>query len=496
MTGHGSGATTSERFGPLLQDSWTRSLWAITIVGAALRFWRLGTWSFSGDEGFTIRFSSAGFTWADVRPLAFAFNHYITIPLFGLGEVALRLGPALAGAAAVLVFGWAVSRIYGRQAGVFTALTIALSPMLLVHSQFARYYMQSFLVAGFIPFAVRFWVGGSGARWLWIAVGCAVVGWLLVPSSVFIVPGVLAWLAFNFREVGGVRLIAWARRRLPLLAAGLSLAGVFAVVLVARVLGYESTFGRGEGIAHIALATASGMTLPVAATAVAGLVMLLRDRALPRLDRTMFPLVAAGSALTYVVANRFVYMGAFHAMSVLSVGFVFAGIALARIWGGARDRLVAASAVGIILLTTFPQVMSYYVDGSRLDWRTATERLRDLYRQRPGPVLSNEHEIPLYYAPELNPREIVLNGVVPAWLNDPRRSRPVWLMLAETRKGIYLLSRDPAVAVVLERCLLRDRIIRERYDYYVNAVRIYECPPPAAQSEIAPSILTAASPTP
>ncbi len=424
-------------------------------------------------------FSSDQFTWADVRPLTFALNHYVTIPLFGLSEFAVRLVPALAGVAAIPVFGWAVGRLYGRRAGVFTALAIALSPVLLTHSQFARYYMQSFLFAGFAPFGLRLWMGTEGSLWLWITVLCLVVGWFFVPSSSFIVPGMFLWIAVNLRVIAGRNVIQWMRHYALFVGAAFVVvmgAGSWLIVGVLRYSAEMLQHGRIDTLPHMVAATAAGMTIPMSLAAVGGLVLVSRDRTYARIDRTFLPLLALGSAVTYVAAYPFVAMGAYHVISVLAVAYAAGGVALASIWQSHRIPLAGVVAVCILFLSTLPDVSSYYIDGGRPDYRAAVAELQRLHRVRPGPVYADIHGIVDFYGADLAPHEVTSEwDSVTIQLGSPTRTEPVWLLLGEHRKGVSLFNSVPGSSAVVRSCLLRGRILRNRFDYYVNALRIYEC---------------------
>jgi predicted membrane-bound mannosyltransferase len=77
--------------------------------------------------------------------------------LFGLSPWGLRLWPALAGAAIVLLAGWLASRFGGgRLAQLLAALAVALSPL----------YMSSGLLMQTVALDQLFWVAG-GAVLVW-----------------------------------------------------------------------------------------------------------------------------------------------------------------------------------------------------------------------------------------------------------------------------------------------------------------------------------------
>lgn len=461
--------------------AWTLAIGGLTLVAALLRFWHLGDWSLSGDESFTLTFSTDQFTWRDLRPLAFALNHYIAVPLFGANEFALRFFPAVFGVLAVPVMAYLVGRCYGKDAGFFTALLITFSPGLIGHSQFARYYMQSFALAGVVPFATL--LGFRTHQHAWFVVGAVALlaGWFMVPSSSFVLPGLAVWVLLAARDLLSDTAMAWLWRHRFWLIAGavllflvaaagsLAIRSAYMVADLANGLRYSSPV-------QVVFGTLAVLTLPVALLACAGLVFAARDDRLLRPEKLLLPCWAIGAAATFVAAWPLIHIGAPHVLSVLAVAYAAAGLVLAHVWRAARSHLVAGAAIASLLLPTSRDLVSYYADGNRLDFRGAAARLRQLDRSAPGPVYALGHANLSYYAPELDLREFLAVPDSLAWLDDPSRTRPVRIVLSEHRRGLDLPETDPAVQRVLAACPLRERLTRPRMDYYLNALRIYECP--------------------
>ncbi len=455
----------------------------ITVLAAALRFYRLGDWSLSGDEGFTLVFSTDAFTWRDLRPLAFALNHYIAIPLFGPTDFALRFFPALFGVAAVPLIGALTWSIYGRAAGVFTALLIAFAPGLIGHSQFARYYMQSFTLTAVVPFSALLYVRTRHIRWLVIGGLCLLAGCMMVPSSAFVLPGLAAWVFIARRDILGERGLAWIRDRRVLVGIVI-LALAAAVVLVAlRVrAAYMVDELAAEGMryssaAQVVLGTLAVMTLPVALLLPVGLVLPFQEPRLGQAERWFLPTWIAGAAVTFAAAFPFLAIGATHVVSVLAGTFVAAGVALGAFWDATRPRLVAFAAVVCLLLPTARDLASYYADGNRLDYRGAAQLLQQLQQEEPARVLAQGHGNIDRYAPELRSEELVFIPDSLRWLDDATRRAPVRLDHTEHRRGLAQRDSDPLVLRVLQGCTLRRRLSRDRLDYYVNAIQVFECRP-------------------
>lgn len=456
----------------------------ITLAAAALRFYRLGDWSLSGDEGFTLTFSTDGFTWRDLRPLGFALNHYLAIPLFGSTDFALRFFPALFGVTAVPLVGGLTWAVYGRAAGIFTALLIAFAPGLIGHSQFARYYMQSFTLTAVVPFSTVLYLRTRRPRWLVIGALCLLAGCMMVPSSAFVLPGLAAWLLLARQEILGERGLAWIRERRALVIGVvlvLAALGLFAALRIrgAYMVDELATEGvRYSSAAQVVLGTLAVLTLPVTLLVPVGLLLAYRDPQLSVAQRWLLPCWIIGSAVTFAAAFPFIAIGATHVVSVLAGAFVAAGVALGEFWEATRPRLVALAAVACLLLPSARDLVSYYADGNRLDYRGAAELLQRLQREQPARVLAQGHGNIERYAPELRSEELVFLPDSLRWLDDSTRREPVRLVLTEHRRGLDAGDSEPLVLHILGSCSLTQRISRDRLDYYVNAVHVFECAPP------------------
>jgi hypothetical protein len=456
-------------------------LGVLTLSAAALRFYRLGSWSYSGDEAFTLGFSTSGFTWQDLRPLAFAMNHYLAIPILGATELAIRFFPALFGLAAVPILGLLVRRSYGATTALWTAGLVAVSPGLVGHSQFGRYYMQSFTLTAVVPLALLAWVRDRHRGWLALAVACFAAGWFMVPSSSFIAPGLVLWGWVARREVLGDARIAWlARHRVWVALVGLA-GFLVAAWLAMQVRAVYMVGGLESGMryatpAQVVLGSVSVLGLSVVALAATGMVLLPRDEVLTRPARWLPFCWLVGSAAAFAAAYPLLAIGATHVVSVLAVVYLYAGYAVTRIWEGSRDRRVAFAGIAAVLAPQSRELYSHYIDGNHLDYRGAAGVVERLHRQTPGVtyVLGHGNFVP--YAQGLPVHEFILAPDSLKWVADTHRATPVRLVLSEHRRGLDVPEDDPLMGHVLGVCRLEARLVRPRLDYYVNAMRVYDCP--------------------
>lgn len=136
-----------------------RVVLALTLLAAAIRFFRLGAQSLWIDEFLMIQRASLGepFRWSDwlanpQGPLP-ALLLRLSAGLFGTSETALRLPSALAGTLTVPLV-YFLARRFGRGAAGPAALLAALSPFLVWYSQEARHYAVAFLAAAWAALAL------------------------------------------------------------------------------------------------------------------------------------------------------------------------------------------------------------------------------------------------------------------------------------------------------------------------------------------------------
>src|SRR6266487_3843944 len=112
----------------------------ITLVAAVLRFYKLGHWSFWGDEIFSVGFQEDGFNYSFLRrSLAGSMIHLATTT-FGTSEWSARLFPALIGMISIPILYFPIKRLFGVSIAILASGLLAVSPWHLYWSQNARFY--------------------------------------------------------------------------------------------------------------------------------------------------------------------------------------------------------------------------------------------------------------------------------------------------------------------------------------------------------------------
>ena len=127
----------------------------LTLLAAALRFWRLGHQSFWYDEAFTqtlVRHSPgsmlAQLPRTELTPPLYYCAAWVWARVFGFGEAGLRSLSAVAGVLTVPVVYVAARRFVDQRAGIFAAALVACNPLLIWYSQEARSYALLMLMVG------------------------------------------------------------------------------------------------------------------------------------------------------------------------------------------------------------------------------------------------------------------------------------------------------------------------------------------------------------
>ncbi|MCX6375762.1 MAG: glycosyltransferase family 39 protein, partial [Armatimonadetes bacterium] len=136
------------------------------LLGAFLRFFRLGSQSIWGDEALTLQAYTVGNSLAQVLsniwhkafhpPLYFVIAHYWY--QLGQSEFMLRFPSAVFGVAAIPMMYLITRRFFRVGAPGISALIVALSPFTVWYSQEARMYsLQVLLAMGSTLFFLRAW---------------------------------------------------------------------------------------------------------------------------------------------------------------------------------------------------------------------------------------------------------------------------------------------------------------------------------------------------
>src|SRR6476659_7611478 len=363
---------------PTVERSTGRSatllLGALVLLGFLLRFWRLGAWSFESDEVFMLR-DSIHPTLRNPRPLLYFLNHYVVAPLTPLNEFGLRLLPAFFGVLAIQAFYLVSRRLVGTRSALFATFLVTVSPLLVIFSQFARYWSLVFLLCAIYPYALYLGVRERDRAMLILGIGTFMLACLAHPASVLLIGGPGVWLAFTYlrpsyiRRAWNQQLVRWgivtalvlvlviAVRFVPILLSWVSISdtmGAFGQYLLAPKL------APGLKQLKYLLAFAEGLTLPVTLTGAVGVYLLAKSG-----NRTL-AIYLAGLALFPLIFLSLVSLrtpvSTYYLLPTTPVFFIGTGVFLSRMfevaWGFRARWLMPATALLLILDAGTPTLIS------------------------------------------------------------------------------------------------------------------------------------------
>ena len=386
------------------------------VVGAAIRLDQIREQIVLDDEWHALhailRFGYGRilthFGWTDVCiPLA-VFDKVVADTV-GLSEMWMRLPVLLAGIASLLVLPLMLRAWLEHSATTSLAWLLAVSPLHVFFSRFARPYAISLLLVmvGGLAFA-RWWEHGR-PRWKALCMG----GFVLGPYfHLSVLPVVLATIALGLAEAAGWRRSSARRpREVALLAVevALGLAVLVGVPLAVdhAALAYKAGRARlgapmAAGVLELMAGTARRpLLMALVALVLAGGLVLARER--PRLLALLAAMALAVPVA--ILAARPVsvdepIVAARYCLVVLPVALLLAAVALARgeQWLRARigawppGTLTALAVVGLFVAGPLPRLharpnnwthhgsFQYAYDPARLDWRCPPEVPR-FYRE-------------------------------------------------------------------------------------------------------------------
>ncbi len=205
---------------------------ALIVLGAALRFWRIGHQSYWYDESVTLDLvrQSFGGMLGQLRhlegtPPVFYCLAWVWTRIFGFGEAGLRSLSAVAGVSAIPMAYVIASRLISRRSGVIAAALVACNPFLIWYSQEARAYslMVAFATLSLLAF-VHLVASAPSGRWF---VAWAIAAALTLATHYYGVVAVAPQAAW----------LLWLHRRDPRVWSAITAVGAVGVALVPLAVG-------------------------------------------------------------------------------------------------------------------------------------------------------------------------------------------------------------------------------------------------------------------
>jgi predicted membrane-bound mannosyltransferase len=446
----------------------------LVLIASGLRFYRLGSWPFGGDELSTIAEADAlvagepPVTQVARLPRAVPLGHLIHATGYrwlGRDEWASRVPTALSGTFQCLLVFILLNGLLGHRVALATGALLAVWPEHVYYSQYNRFYIFAGLAASLCMLLGAWAVQRRSSILCGLACLAGLAALLCHTLTALVLVGVLVAL---------VAVAQAAQHPLPrrlFVAVGvacLAVAGFTAFYLAPLLRGWNSGVSWGASPLHSLLASLSQVGWPVALLAgVGGVLAWKADREQGRYWVTFAGLwVFASLALPLVLS----YHSAYHVPLSLGV-FVLAGITVVHV--GESLRMIGTMPAAVwffaVMALNLPALVSHYRDGSRIDYRTPAAYLaRHL---RPGDQVA-----------ALGPsclRHYLANAAPAVGLSEGRVARDLDQLLASDRRLWIVLScgRSGHPAELqrwLDQHARRCVVIRkERFDHRNYVAEVY-----------------------
>jgi len=455
-------------------------LGATCVVGAVLRFYRLGDWSFSGEEVHTLRDSLTTVWLSGPKPLLFFLNHHLIDSWLGLDEFTLRLLPALFGVLAIPAIYVLTAGIVNRRVALLSAVLVSLSPWHIYWSQLARYYSLVFLAS--VLFVLSFYraVKNSDLRWLLVSVLSLLVGSLAHPTSALLLGGLGLWTIFHFAPHwrGGQ---AMPRAIVAAIATLIGLAVLASAYFTPVLLQwYRTVPTAGHRGPLLLMSYFDALTAPLLLFGAAGLFWMWLGR-----YKSLAAALTAAAAVpigflvlaSYLVPVYNSYLYATAPVFFLGAGYFFDRVAQESSFRF-DGKLVAATCLVVVLSIWAPLIWSHYQDGSRPDYRTAALYLSDEARIG-DPVVSDAWWVTRHY---LSTRTVKPLQRDPAELEGALRNargadtEALWIVAVKRlRGGFNDQDLGQATSWIRANCRPALTISSARLDYKYTETQVYRC---------------------
>ena len=373
----------------------------ITLLAFGLRFYRLGDWSFWGDEVFSIGIKEDGFNYSVWRRSLATDLIQLTTSYLGTSEWSARLVPAAIGVVTIPLLYFPLKRAINTPVALMTGMLLAVSTWHLYWSQNARFY--SLLLLFYSLALVAFFIAIEEDK-----PGYLIVSMLLLALAarerlvaLFFLPTIVGYLimlrVLPFERPSGFRL----RNLLLFFSPG----SVGAFIFVGPYLGSLDTWFKNFGGPNnspfwILSGVVYYVGLPIIGIAFFGAIYLLQHKNRAALFfglAAIIPLVGMlVLSLFHYSANRYVFIS-------LTSWLILASLALRELFTLLKKdgRILAAGILVVLLAASLGDDVLYYrfQNGNRPNWKAAFEYIQK--HRKPGDiVVSPEVELGNYYLQE------------------------------------------------------------------------------------------------
>jgi len=418
------------------------TVFAVTLVAAALRMYRLGDWSFWVDEMFTLLDISGNSKLGRYHGMTYPLSYILiefSINRFGESEWSARLVPALVGIATPAMVYLLARKLFGELPSIIGASIIAISPWHLYWSQMARFYTMTLFFSAFMLVLYRGmeenrkgYVVSAGI--LMALAAASHYSALLILGAIAVYVGLIFLL--RWQKPAGINFINAIIFLSPLIIGGLFV-GKKALSLLSN---YFAGYPTGTHIAnpikaagYVVFSIGYRLEFVIAALMAIGVVIGLAQRSRGAL---ILSSVVAVPALFLVIAGIMSHAENRYAFVILPAAVLLAGNALTAVIQIVKEknRLLAYSIPVIIALPLLQHDAVYFSpvsNGERWNYKAAANYLRT--HAKSGDKVYSSMWMPLSYY--LDDTSLVVQdldvGKDTADLPDSR----AWLVMEDATRG-------------------------------------------------------------
>ena len=399
----------------LVNKPWMHFVWLflITTFAAALRFYKLGVWSFWIDEIYTVNHATAHFSnpalildnipparnWI---PISIILTAQI-LNIWGITEWSARLASTLIGVLTIPALYIPTQKIFGKHVALVAVLLLAISPWHLFWSQNARFYTSLLLFYSLALYSFHVGIEEDKPKYLLLFFLLVYLAASERLTALFIFPVVLIYLGalwvFKFERPRGLNYRNLAITFLPAILG-------FIVEIFFRLARGESRFfadftwftqhqiddpfrllvfiGNNIGIPLVVLSAFSGIHLIVK-----------KDR-----SGLLMTVSAFAPLIMLVILNLFIFTKDRYIFITLFNWIILAAIGLKEVIFRLKDhhRWLAIGFFFIFLAHGANDMLLYYQanHGNRLPWKSAFATVKEQIG-KDDVIVSFWPELGLYY---------------------------------------------------------------------------------------------------
>lgn len=378
----------------------------IVNIGAFLRFWHLGTWSFWIDEVLTVldakNFSLSNSPINPIPYIAAKFSVLIGDELSflfdGSREWNSRLIFCIAGIISIPIVYNLGKTLYNNRVGLFASTFVALSNWHLFWSQNARSYILTFL---FGILAAWFFYRSLEKDSTLLTIGalffsvCLILSHLLAAA---IVPALAVYAILQLLENRS------RKRWINLIIFFLPFAIPVLMLALPQVRGYISSgWGYnewGRSPIYVVLTIVQGISIPIAVAAFFGAIVNWQNRS------TRFLTCFAGVPLgLLLIASQLQNVAGYYLFWTTPAYFILAAVVCEQVWDAMmanKHTFLKAFLPALLILVLLSQNYLYfhYENGGRPKWREAFNYV-EMQMQPTDKVVLSEPRMGVFYLPEM-----------------------------------------------------------------------------------------------